>query len=335
MNVRMMTLMSACVLAGSLDAQSMPRRAAMIGGGSPDSGKCTVEVIVDGAAEVEIRGDTAVLRNLKGQTPQWRRFECSGPLPAQPANFRFSGVDGRGRQQLVQDPRNNRGTAVVRIEDPDNGSEGYTFDIRWDGSNQYQSGGRPEGPPIGGGYGDRLPNRRFAADQAVNACQDAVRRQAAGRFDAGDIQFRRTNIDEAPGRNEWVVGSFEVRRRDRSEIYRFSCSIDFERGQVRSASIEPAAADGDRRAGDRRDGDRGGMDRAMANCRRGVEDRLHQDGFDNIEFRSINVDDRPGRNDWIVGNVRAEGRNRAGFFDFSCSVQLRDGDLRSVDVRRR
>ena len=45
-------------------AQTFPRRAAIVGGGSPDRGQCTVEVVVDGAAEVEIRGDTAVLRNL-------------------------------------------------------------------------------------------------------------------------------------------------------------------------------------------------------------------------------------------------------------------------------
>jgi uncharacterized protein YfkK (UPF0435 family) len=39
-------------------------------------------------------------------------------------------VDGRGRQELVRDPRNG-GAAVVRIEDPDNGSEGYTFNVSW------------------------------------------------------------------------------------------------------------------------------------------------------------------------------------------------------------
>ena len=42
-------------------AQTFPRRAAIVGGGSPDRGQCTVEVVVDGAAEVEIRGDVGVL----------------------------------------------------------------------------------------------------------------------------------------------------------------------------------------------------------------------------------------------------------------------------------
>ncbi len=111
-------------------AQTFPRRAAVVGGGSPDRGQCTIEVTVDGAAEVEIRGDVGVLRNVSGQTPQWRRFECSSIMPPNPADFHFAGVDGRGRQELVRDPRNG-GPAVVRIEDPDNGSEGYTFNLSW------------------------------------------------------------------------------------------------------------------------------------------------------------------------------------------------------------
>lgn len=111
-------------------AQDQPRRMAVVGGGAPDRGKCTLEVVVDGAAEVEIHGDTAVLHNLTGGLPQWRRFQCTGPLPRNPGDFRFAGVDGRGRQELVRDPRNG-GAAVVRIEDSKGGSEGYTFDIMW------------------------------------------------------------------------------------------------------------------------------------------------------------------------------------------------------------
>src|SRR5260370_16684655 len=113
---------------GSVGAPIYSRRATAMGGVSTDRGKCTIEVGVDGAAEVEVRGDTANLRNLAGQPPRWRRFECNGPLPPNPLDFRFAGVDGRGRQQLVQDPRNG-GVAVVRIEDPPNGSEGYTFHL--------------------------------------------------------------------------------------------------------------------------------------------------------------------------------------------------------------
>jgi hypothetical protein len=126
------TIAAVAAINGFAVAQTLERRADMTLGGNPGRGKCTIEVRVDGSAEVEIRGDRAILRNLAGQPPQWRRFVCNGPLPANPADFRFAGVDGRGKQQLVRDPRNG-GVAVVRIDDPQNGSEGYTFDIFWAG----------------------------------------------------------------------------------------------------------------------------------------------------------------------------------------------------------
>jgi len=129
-------------VAAVASAQTFPRRAAVVGGGGPDRGQCTIEVAVDGAAEVEIRGDSGVLRNLSGQQPQWRRFECTSALPANPADLHFAGVDGRGRQELVRDPRNG-GAAVVRIEDSDNGSESYTFTLSW-GSDRGRFDGRDD-----------------------------------------------------------------------------------------------------------------------------------------------------------------------------------------------
>jgi hypothetical protein len=317
-----MTMGTCAVLLSSMSAQTVTRRASMVGGGG-GQGRCTVEVVVDGAAEVEIRGDTAALRNLKGQTPQWRRFECNGAMPARPADFRFRGVDGRGRQTLVGDPRSG-GPAVVRIEDPDNGMEGYTFEITWGDGGGYAPG--PERRPDGDRGG-----RRFTTQQAVSACQDAVREQAGGRWRVRDVEFLRTTIDDQPGRSDWVVGTLAVRRMDRREIYRFSCSVNFDTGRVRSAQIQEVAERGE---GERGAYGGGGRDRAMANCRRSVEDRVRGEGFDRVEFSRINVDDQPGRNDWIVGSVRLEARGRTEFRDFSCSVDMRDGDVRSVDVRR-
>src|SRR6202040_3068644 len=131
MRQTLLVIVTAAAMAGAMAAQTYPRRATLRGGGSPDRGKCTIEVVVDGAAEVEVRGDSATLRTISGQPAQWRRFECTGPMPVNPANFHFSGVDGRGRQELIRDPRNG-GVAVVQIEDKDGGAEGYTFDINWD-----------------------------------------------------------------------------------------------------------------------------------------------------------------------------------------------------------
>jgi hypothetical protein len=149
------TIATLAATSGIVNGQGFERRAT-IRGGNPDRGKCTIEVVVDGAAEVEVRGDSAVLRNLSGQLPQWRRFECTGPLPANPRDFRFSGVDGRGRQELIRDPRNGGG-AVVRIEDPDNGSEGYTFDLTWSGG--YPGGQAVPAYPGGQPGADRRDDR--------------------------------------------------------------------------------------------------------------------------------------------------------------------------------
>ena len=109
------------------------RRASMKGSGGA-RGKCTVEVVVDGVAEIEIQGDNALLQTLQGQPASWVRFECTDALPRLPDAFKFTGIEGRGRQLLVRDPRGNRGVAVVRIEDPKSGREGYTFDLEWRGS---------------------------------------------------------------------------------------------------------------------------------------------------------------------------------------------------------
>jgi hypothetical protein len=271
-------------MAAIVNAQNSQRKANITGGGNPDQGKCTVEVVVDGAAEIEIRGDTATMRNLSGQPSQWRRFQCNSPMPANPAEFRFSGVDGRGSQQLLRDPRNG-GSAVIRIEDRDNGSEGYTFDIFWRGGGRdYVGGDRggvppPQqdrggfGPPPqqdrGGfgpppqqdrgfdgppprdqdrGFGGPPPrdynrerggqDRRFTTEQAIRVCQDWVREQAGRRLGTSQIDFRRTVMDDKPGRDDWVLGNFAVARRgDRQDFYSFSCSVDFDSGRVRSADF--------------------------------------------------------------------------------------------------
>jgi hypothetical protein len=116
--------------------QSQSIRASITGGDG--SGKCTFEVQVDGAAEVEIAGDRGTIRQLSGQPARWLRLTCNRPLPNNPGSFRFQGVDGRGRQQLVRDPNGSGGVAVIRIEDSKGGSERYTGDIEWrDGNDNW------------------------------------------------------------------------------------------------------------------------------------------------------------------------------------------------------
>jgi hypothetical protein len=127
---------------GHLSAFAQPQTAHMRANitGAPGDGKCTFEVEVDETAEVEIHGDQGELRTLSGRPSVWRRLVCNQPLPNNPVGFRFQGIDGRGRQQLVRDPNSSGGVAVIRIEDPRPGSEGYTGDIMWRGGD-YHFGG--------------------------------------------------------------------------------------------------------------------------------------------------------------------------------------------------
>jgi hypothetical protein len=211
------------------------RRASIRGGGG-DGGKCTIEVVVDDAAEVEISGDTGRLRTLSGSQATWRRFECSSPLPRNPVDFRFVGIDGRGRVSLVGDPRGGRGVAVVRIEDQKGGREGYTFDLEWRGN----SGGYGDSGDSGRGGGYRPPvggGNRFTVEQAIGVCREAVADRARRDYGYRDVNFLQIGADDNPGRRDWVAGTFEARRGGRGDQFRFACSVDFSSGRVRSVEV--------------------------------------------------------------------------------------------------
>ena len=220
--MKKIAVVAVALLAATLmQAQTYRRQAALLGRGG-DRGRCTVEIVVDGAAEIAIRADDATVTNLKGQAPELRRFECTSPIPGNAIEFRFAPVSGRGRQELVR-PAAEGQPAVVHIEDPPSGSGAYVFELSW----------RFEGPP------PRMDRHRFTTDEAIDVCRKEVRRQVAERFHTEEMEFREIRIDDAPGRNEWVVGNLEIRRERRGEPMRFSCSVNFETGQVRSAQIDP------------------------------------------------------------------------------------------------
>ncbi len=151
-------------------AQSTTRIRANITGAQGD-GKCTFEVEVDGAAEVEIHGDQGTLRTLSGRPARWRRLECNQALPNNPSDFRFKGIDGRGRQQLVRDPNSSGGVAVIRIEDSNGGAEAYTGDVQWRSGNNDWGG---VGNWNNGRYQDDKWNRRITTSEAMNICRNQV-----------------------------------------------------------------------------------------------------------------------------------------------------------------
>jgi hypothetical protein len=163
--------------AASLSAQDIQRRATIDRGAGPEGGEgCRVSIVVDGAAEVEIRGDSARVRDISGRPPELRAFECSRPMPADAPGFRFIAESGRGRQEMVRSPRDG-GPAVIRIEDPEGGAGEYRFRIAW-----------------GGGVGDR-GERREQGDRVDDRGRDGDRRdseyhQERDRFFQGEAWRR-------------------------------------------------------------------------------------------------------------------------------------------------
>jgi len=249
-------LLLAAPLCRTMFAQRVDSYRAQIRGGG-DHGKCTLEVVVDGVAEIEIQGDQGRMRTLSGAPSTWRRMECNQPLPPNPIDFRFTGVDGRGRQQLLRDPSNNRGIAVVRIEDPDGGREGYVFDLEWGGSGGPAGGGyrgdrdRDDGPRGGPGPGGPRWNDeiRFTGrgdgyfknfrgpDEALRDCQVSIDRrgvvtvtfQTARRSRltfTGQLTRFEQSLIVADMSGVGVRGSMEIRRNGRDRVTDISMSAE-------------------------------------------------------------------------------------------------------------
>jgi hypothetical protein len=228
-----MSLLAIALPLQSLYATPVTRQA-IITGGRGVNGKCTISIDVDGAAEVEISGDRGVLTTLSGQPAAWRRFQCSQPLPRNPGDFDLVGINGRGDVRLVHDPRANRGTAVIRIDDRKSGRAAYTFDFHWRGF----GGGHnwPSAPPafppshFPGSGGDHTAG-------SIQLCQEAVTNRL-NRDGYPYVAFERTIPDRNPGRNDWIIGVVNGRRGFEVTRFSFSCSVDFWSGRIRSLDMQ-------------------------------------------------------------------------------------------------
>jgi hypothetical protein len=222
---------------GTWNGQAQNIRARISGGGG--SGKCTFEVVVSGpATEVRIRGDQGNLRVPSDSQAQWRRLDCNQPLPLQPVNFRFSGVDGHGRQTLVQDPDSNNGIAVIRIDNGNRRNEGYTGDITWNGGGNNSWGNYHNNYSANGGaYWDG-----GGTNSAVQACQDTIVTQLrSDHRQVQDVQFRPDSmrVSRRSGDLGDLEGDGQYRSRNGSPRgFTFRCSYDFRNGQVRESAYQ-------------------------------------------------------------------------------------------------
>lgn len=89
-------------------------------------------------------------------------------------------------------------------------------------------------------------------------------------------------------------------------------------------------------AGDPAPGSAFTVARAIDLCGDAVRNRISDEyRYNNVEIFNARPDDRPGRNDWIIGDASGRRGSSSEAFIFSCQVDFRSGLVRSVDVRRR
>jgi hypothetical protein len=328
-------------------------RQATISGSRGTSGKCTLEVRVDMSAEVDIYGNSGRLRTLAGQPATWTRMECTDPLPYNMSDFRFKGIDGRGQVRLLQDPRGNNGMAVIRIDDPRSGAEGYTFDIEWSGA----SGGAPTtgfqngrsvpssrgNTPMGRavGFPGRRSNRAISAEGAIDTCRAEVRTRAERDYNLRNIDITAAAVDTTAGRSDWVTGNFTVRVGNfrRAEGYRFNCAMDYNSGVVRTIEILRSEGTvlqpGPRPDTSGRPFSQSGYDqnRILRACQDAVVARTARDGYQNVNFGSTAID--ANRAGWVSGAITAVRGPVTDTFTFGCSMDLANAAVRNVELNRR
>ena len=322
-------------------------RRATIDGSGGTSGKCTIEVVVDASAEVDIYGDSGRLRTVAGQRATWTRMACTDALPAAMSDFRFTGIDGRGKVTLAQDPRQNNGMAVVRIDDTQRGSQGYTFSIEWSGASAAaRTGGfqnqdlTPNGTRQNAGRYGQGGGGGFSTQAAVDLCRAEVRTRGERDYGLRNIDITAADAETNSGRRERVVGTFNHRSsRGRNNAYRFNCSVDYNSRQVRT--LEILRADGSAVQavstpyGTSASNGQTGYDqqKVFRACQDAVVARTARDGYQNVSFTSTAVDNR--RADWVSGNLTAARGPVRDTFDFGCSMDFASSQVRNVEVSRR
>jgi hypothetical protein len=331
-------------------------RQATISGSGGTSGKCTIEVRVDIAAEVDIYGDSGRLRTLAGQPATWTRMDCNNPLPYRMTDFRFRGIDGRGNQQLVQDPRKNNSIAVIRIEDPRSGSEGYTFDIEWSGaSGGYATNGfgtpgaypaTSASPATGTGgipSSRRGATRTISAERALDLCRAEVHTRGERDYGLREIDITAVGVDNSQGRRNWITGTFTDSGGtfQRGSGYRFNCAVNYSSGQVGTveilradgSAVQPGSASGAYNSGTTYGSSGYNQAQVLRACQDAVVARVNQAGYQNVQFGSTGID--PQRSGWVSGTVTASRVLVTDTFDFGCSMDFSAARVVNVQVNRR
>lgn len=148
-------------------------------------GYCAIRVWVDDLVIIHTRGGRVAFETVRGQRARDAGTECSQPLPAADAlaDFKWRGVDGRGRVELLEEPdRRNRYTAIVRIEDSKGGGQEHHFRLTWRNLRPGSGGSwSNEGWGRGGAGGGRESRWRTGSRTGGGSNWQEVRTEDRGR----------------------------------------------------------------------------------------------------------------------------------------------------------
>ncbi len=274
-----------------LSGQPYQRQAAISGNGSADRGQCIVEVQVDTSSEVQVRGSAGI-------ASQWRRFDCTAPMPLHPGTFEFAPFAGRGQQRLVSDP-SHTGVVIVEIEDKLPGVAPYSFTLTWEG------------------HTDPPPEAAVSSAEAVEVCQKEILITAAGRFKTANIYFRRTSLESGQ-----IRGTIDVHTMNQPYRFRFHCSEG--RSEI----------DGDPAEQDFRDYAYGGngldANRAIHACESALDRSFSDPVLHRAGFAFIDIDEQvPER---VYGLATVIDGDREHVLDLSCSVNFRTGAVNAAQA---
>jgi hypothetical protein len=165
----------------------------------------------------------------------------------------------------------------------------------------------------------------FAAD-AVSSCRSAVWSQVRSQYGSPPVALSINSDNQNYSRQDWVTGTFFLARdSDRDNPYQFTCSVNDRTGSIARLDIRPAGTGEANRSMDMGPA-------AVGSCQGAVNGRLRDRGYESVSINSIRMDPDGDR---VVGSARAGRGYGSDVFDFSCHVDPRDGDVRSVDLNRR
>lgn len=205
-------------------------------------GRCTVRVRIDDEADVELRGDTIRIHVIKGGPGRDEGTECNAPLPTSGniTNFRFRGIDGRGTPRLVQEPAaRNYYVAVVNIQDPRGGSEGFTYELSWNWDGQGGFGG--SGGSGGGGFFPGGPSDQGAVERA---CLSELRNRLGREQRVGVQGLFDTRLERGPAGRDVLAGSMNLLRNQRTETATFRCTFYARDNRVENVTYDLGGSGG-------------------------------------------------------------------------------------------